>query len=1591
MAESVASSRRPRGAKKRAASGKGDLASAIAQGIRESLLPGEGPFEEDWVEDAAAFLLETARTRNPGEASVEIASSGEGRRVLRIAVVNDDMPFLVDSLALAISATGLVVDRLVHPVIPVRRDKKGLLTAAAPESDENRLSESMIYIETARVDAKQRRALAQAIETTLTDIRVAVADWPRMVEVMREDAERISDPEGKALLEWLRDDKLTMLGHVTRKRDASHEKLLGVCRRGAMSILAADSYDRACAWFDDALRREDVRAPLVIKANRIATVHRRVPLDLFIVPIIESGKVVALSIHAGIWTSEALGTPPDRVPRLRQQLSMLAGRLGFDPRGHTGKSITHALTSLPHDLVVSFSDDDVERVATAMTSLVDRPRPRLVLVEAPLARHLLAFVWLPRDMLSTQMRLKIQSMIENQVGAPAIDWSLQVEAGTLALLRYVIDIREADRIPAESDLDQSLQMMLRGWSEAVEAAIAADGEPGRAAALAARYAESFPMGYRADYGANEAAIDIRHIRRLAGGESEDGGEALNARAWRRAVRLFRLSGDAAERLRLKVYQYEGSLPLSDAVPALENFGFRVLAEIPTSLDGGRIGTIHDFLLELPAGEPGAELLDRTDTIEEAIAAVLNNNAENDVFNRLVISAALDAGEADWLRAFYRYMRQAGSNYTIYTVVDALGRAPEVTRAIVALVRARHDPDFEGSRMEAAEAASDAIRVGLAGVAAINDDRVLRQVRTLVDAILRTNAFAPAAREALAFKFESANIPGLPRPVPWREIFVYSRRVEGIHLRAGPIARGGLRWSDRRDDFRTEILGLMKAQRVKNAVIVPTGAKGGFYPKLLPDPSRDRAAWAAEGQASYEIFIRSLLSVTDNIVKDKIVHPARVVIHDGEDPYFVVAADKGTAKFSDIANGIAESRDFWLDDAFASGGSHGYDHKAMGITARGAWISVQRHFLEMGVDVQSEPVRVAGCGDMSGDVFGNGMLLSRAIKLVAAFDHRHIFIDPDPDPATSWAERDRLFALPHSSWDDYDKTLISNGGGVFARTMKRIPLSDEMRALLGTDAAELEPETLISAILKAQIDLIWFGGIGTYIKASTENNATVGDPTNDPIRVDAAEVRARVIGEGANLGVTQAGRIEFSQRGGLLGSGGGRINTDFIDNSAGVDCSDNEVNIKIALAAARRGGKLSEKRRNELLVEMTDEVAELVLDDNRMQALALSIAERGGAAAMPSHMRLIDMLEESGNLDRRTEGLAENEALARRAVDSRGLTRPELAVLLSSTKLMLQNAIENSELPDDPELVGLLLAAFPTPMQAQFRKQIESHRLRREIIATKLANRIVNRLGIVHPFELAEEAGADLAQVAAAFTLADRLFGLHAIWEHLEIAPTSEMARLELFEKLAHITRSHMADLLRVGAGRVVPSELQKRLEKGIAALSTGTQEMLGDSARSHSAKLREQMVATGAPEDVCASVVHLFDLDGAVGIADLATTTGIGPRQVVAAFTRLGSGLGLDWAQTTSALMEPSDPWERLLVAGLARDFQEMRLDFLRSLAKVRGAKADPVGAVEVWGQRNKAAIGTFRAMVHRAEAAVPVTPAMLAQIASQARHLLAR
>ncbi|WP_028966805.1 NAD-glutamate dehydrogenase [Sphingomonas phyllosphaerae] len=1534
------------------------LSAALAARLTYRALPGElAGFGEDKQAEAAAFLAQTAAVRAPGTPVLALEQlPGDGaRRRMRLAIVNDDMPFLVDSVAAAIGDRDIAVDRVIHPVIRVSRDAEGRLTDIEGADGK---PESMIYIELERVDARDRRALTDEIERLLADVRVAVRDWRAMQATLAADAGVIDDvggdPEGAALLRWFLDRHFTLLGHERWHADGTVDTAapLGiVVNEHEVPILADRSRRLAIDYFT-----AGNSAPLLLKSSLISPVHRRVPLDLLVVPLHTGGRVTGLSIHAGLWTSAALNAPPRSVPVLRQRLAASEAKFGFDPAGHTGKALTHAIATLPHDLMTAIGAASMEELALTAMSLADRPRPKLVLVPSPLGRHLYAFVWLPRDEMTTARRVAIGEMLAEAANGQVLNWSTSVEDGRVALLRYTIDLRGAGVLPDALTLDAQLEKMVRGWAPSIEAALADEVGPARAARLALRHAAAFPVRYRTGASADEAARDIVSIANLDGDAD-------------REVR-FTAGGDGM--LHLKVYRQGGPLALSDAVPALEHFGFRVIEEMPTALTDEERSSIHDFTLETKADIPA--VLASADTLQEALAQVLEGRAEDDGFNRLMLEAGLSPSEVVLFRAWYRYLRQAGMSYGPANVVDTLTRVRPVTKALVERFVAVHDPASTAD----AEAAQSVIDAGLDAVTGIDDDRILRAFRAVIDATLRTNAFTEAANEALAFKLDSARIPGLPAPLPWREVWVYSPRVEGIHLRAGPVARGGLRWSDRRDDFRTEILGLMKAQRVKNAVIVPTGAKGGFYAKQLPAPS-NRDAWLAEGTEAYRIFIRTLLSITDNIENGTVVHPQGVTILDGDDPYFVVAADKGTATFSDVANKIALDRDFWLGDAFASGGSQGYDHKAMGITAKGAWVSVQRHFAERGLDVQTQPIRVVGCGDMSGDVFGNGMLLSKAIKLVAAFDHRHIFLDPDPDPAISWDERARMFALPRSSWADYDTALISAGGGVFARDMKSIPLTPQVQAALGITADRMEPTALISAILKSPADLIWFGGIGTYVKAAAENNATVGDPANDRLRVDAEELRAIAIGEGANLGVTQAARIAFAVR-------GGRINTDFIDNSAGVDCSDNEVNIKIALNREMIEGRLSFEDRNVLLGSMTDDVARLVLEDNRLQTLGLSIAERGGAQALPSYVRLIEVFEESGRLDRHVEGLANNTDLLRRTGEGRGLTRPELAVLLATAKLSLQDAIEHSALGEDDALLPDLHAAFPRAMQEQFAGAIDAHRLRGEIVATKLANRIVNRIGILHPFELAEEEGATLADIAAMFVVVERQFGLATLWQAIETTPMPEAGRLALFDEVAVAVRSQIADLLRATAPGTLPSTVLARLSGGIDRLAAATDDLLLDEARAHSRRIADTLEAAGAPHDLALSVVRLFELDGAVGLADLGERAAIDETQLARAFTRLGEGLGLDWAQGTATRINPSDPWERLLIAGLARDFQQLRLDFLG-----RGDAGDPVALVDAWLSKNAARVGQFRAVIDRARNAQAPNAAMLAQIAGQARVLLGR
>jgi glutamate dehydrogenase len=1535
------------------------LVESIRKALTGNALPGETKgMSREAEREAAEFLADVASKRKRGELALRIQSTGgeAGHRRMRIGIVNDDMPFLVDSVANAVAARQLTIHRLLHPVVCVDRDSDGELERVEPLCGDKNRRESMMYVELDRADARGRQELAADLRRVLGDVRLAVRDWELLQAQMRADT-ALADEEGAALLNWFADGAMTLLGYWIEKPYEAPSHALGI-----FSIPGAPTDEGGCLGAMHYLEQGG-QVPLMAKAERKSTVHRRVPLDLVVVPIREGGKVTGIGVHAGLWTSEALRVPPEDVPVLRERLKQLDKDFGFDPKGHSGKALRHAVASLPRDLVIAIDHDSLRELVMMAMSLADRPRPALLQVRSILKGQLFTFVWLPREELSTTRRLAIAMLLENEIGREITSWSVELGDADLALIRYTQYIDEESPPPDASALDAAVVEMVRGWAPAVEAELIAQAGAPRATRLALTYMGAFPDTYRSRSAPEESAADILRLCALT--DDND-----------RAVRIFRAPGDRPDQLRLKMYRKSGLIPLSEAVPVLENFGFRVLEELPTELAGG-IGFIHDFHVEIGAEADLESIEARTGEIERSIANVLCGAAEDDEFNQLVLYAGLDTQAVIWLRAWFRYLRQTGSSFGLLTVADALRRAPGATPALIGLFTASHDPSVK-NRDEQVAHYRDQLDRSLTKIRSIDDDRILRRLRALVEAIVRTNAFAPAADEALAFKIDSALVPGLPAPVPWREIWIYSPRVEGIHLRGGPVARGGIRWSDRRDDFRTEILGLMKAQVVKNAVIVPTGCKGGFYPKQLP-PVSDRDAWLAEGTESYRIFIRSLLSITDNLVNDKVVHPEHVVIHDGDDPYFVVAADKGTATFSDIANGIALERNFWLGDAFASGGSNGYDHKAMGITAKGAWISVQRHFLEMGIDVQSDEVTVAGCGDMSGDVFGNGMLLSKSLKLIAAFDHRHIFIDPNPDPEASWKERRRMFDLPRSSWDDYDRKVMSKGGGIYPRTEKSISLSSEAREALGIDARELDPAALINAILKAPVDLFWFGGIGTYIKASNQSQADVGDPSNDVLRADAIDIRAKVIGEGANLAVTQAGRIEFAEH-------GGRINTDFIDNSAGVDCSDNEVNIKIPLNREMRDGTLTFDKRNSLLARMTDDVAEIVLEDNRLQTLALSIAEAGGATFVPAHVRTIELLEASGRLDRKVEGLASSEELLRRVQENRGLTRPELAVVLSISKLVLQDAAEDLKLSEDPVVEPELFEAFPKPMRKAHADAIRAHRLRNEIIATKVANRLVNRLGPGVAFDMTEEEGASLQQVVSSFLVAERLLDLDKLWKEIEEAQLPETVRIELFSIAASSIRAHLSDVLRAASGEMRISVLCNMLEPGVRKISAAATKLIRSEVRNEAAARRDRLLALGASDEIVRGLVRLYELDGVFGIAALAARHKLDELAVTRAYTRLGESLGLDWAQQQVARFVPADQWERLLTAGLARDFEQLRIEFL---SRCRGSDLDE--CVEGWVAKHGPRIEQFRELVTRARSEGHVSAPMLAQIAGQARILLGR
>ncbi|HEX4619097.1 MAG TPA: NAD-glutamate dehydrogenase, partial [Steroidobacteraceae bacterium] len=1472
---------------------------------------------------AALAHLAFGQRRAPGRALVRVFNPVAGEDGFEsphtlVLTVTDDMPFLVDSLGMALSRSELAVHLIVHPVLQARRDGRGRLTDIGANGSQAAHPESWQLYEIDRItDAQQLEKLRRELESTLADVRAVVADFMPMRERVREIIARLeADPppipaaevnEARHLLDWMEGRHFVFLGyrHYRLERGRTEDRLvpdvlssLGVLARGRRKGRRAPA----------AVLRGDVRARarepellIVTKANSIATVHRAEYLDYVGVKTFDGrGLVDGEHRFLGLWTSTAYHGSPREIPVVRRKVERVIEHFGLDPGSHDGKEVLNVLETYPRDELFQADVPDLVRIVRGVVNLYERRTVRLLVRRDPYQRYYSCLVYVPRDRYNTEVRQRIERIATEGFAGTSVESNAQISGSSHARVHVVV--RTDPSRPHKPDLaaiERRIAAAALTWSDRLREVLI--GQRGEAAGLAllARYRHAFPVAYQDDVAPEAVLADLADL------------EALRHEPQALRLKLHRPAAQKAERVHLKIVKLGDPVPISDILPMLENFGLRVISERPYQLawpEGGA-AWIQDFELE-QRDRAVSDLTRVEQSFREAFLAAWSGAIENDGFNRLVLGAELSARQIVVLRAYCRYLLQTGVPFSQVYMERTLAGNAAITRNLVRLFETRFAPGTgrNARAQRAGENLVAQIRAGLDGVASLDDDRILRAYLNLVRATLRTNFYQPGADERpksyLSFKLDPAQIPDLPLPRPKFEIFVYSPRVEGVHLRMGYVARGGIRWSDRREDFRTEVLGLMKAQNVKNTVIVPVGAKGGFVPKRL---AGTREEIQAEVIACYQTFIRGLLDLTDNIVAGRIVPPRGIVRRDGDDPYLVVAADKGTATFSDIANAISADYGFWLGDAFASGGSAGYDHKKMGITARGAWECVKRHFREMGIDTQKTDFTVVGIGDMSGDVFGNGMLLSRHIRLQAAFDHRHIFLDPDPDPTPSFTERARLFALPRSSWDDYDRRKISRGGGVFPRTAKAIALHAEARALLGLESASAAPNEIIRAILRLPVDLLWNGGIGTYVKASDESNAEVGDRTNDGLRVNGQELLAKVVGEGGNLGLTQRGRIEYALA-------RGRLNTDFIDNSAGVNTSDVEVNIKILLNPLVAEGRLARGDRNRLLARQTSEVAALVLRNNYLQGQAVSTLEVQSAARLPEFQQLIRSLERSGDLNRALEFLPNDDELAERRKNGVGLTRPELAILLAYSKIWLNNHLVASDVPEDPYLSAELERYFPAPVQERFHRAITHHRLRREIIATATTNSLVNRMGPTFVPRAQSDTGAEPAQIARAYTAAREIFAMRATWEQVEALDNKVPAKLQyeaafqtsrLLRHATYWLLTSRGGALQVDAAVHTFRDGVRQLETETPAVLTGTELVRFEEARNH-------YTDAGLPPPLAARIASLGALNAALDIVEIAASHRVSVAETARVYFEVGARIGCDWLQARIDGLTVEGPWQAI-------------------------------------------------------------------------------
>ena len=1596
---------------------KSERLEQIVAMVREKVAAGEQPALEafvrkcygqadpdDFAERATADLYGSAlslwnlaRRRTSGEPRVRVLNPTIGEHGWQsphtiVELVNDDMPFLVDSVTMEANRHGLALHWIFHPIVRVTRvpagNGAGELVLTGLAAGEGGPRESMMHVEVDRIsDPARMKALADDLTRVLADVRAAVDDWKPMkarLEAIATDLDRqppgvapAGVAEAKAFLMWLFADHFTLLGYrchdlvVQDGEDALtlvRGSGLGVLRETATAV--AETFAALPTSVRSYARQKDIL--IITKANTQSTVHRPGYLDYIGVKRYdERGEVCGEHRFLGLYTHMAYRAAPSDIPVLRRKLEHVRARAGLAPGGHAAKSLVNILDNYPRDELLRLDEQQLFDVVMGILRLGERQRFRLFVNRDRFERFVSCLIFAPRDRYSTDLRQKWDALLTQAFAGTSSEFDVSLTASVL--VRVLIIVRTTPGAIPDVDvraLERRLEAATRRWDDDLKGALIEHLGEARANPLLQLFDNGFPAGYREDVPPRTAVADVEMAARALA----DGALGMH---------LYQPLEATPQSLRFKLFRRGAPIAISDSLPMLERMGLRVLEERPyrVASSGGEPVWIHDF--GLLAGGAGIDISAVADLFEDAFGRIFGGAVESDGFNRLVLTAHLSADQIVVLRAYAKYLRQIGFPLSQAFIEQTFAANAEAARMLVELFELRFDP--AGGIDATVRAKVAAIEAALENVDNLNEDRVLRQYLAVLQATVRTNYWRHdaegARRPFLSFKIESAKVPGLPEPKPLFEIFVYSPRFEGIHLRGGRIARGGLRWSDRPEDFRTEVLGLVKAQMVKNTVIVPVGSKGGFVLKRAPSPA-DREAYLAEGVACYKQYLCGLLDLTDNIVTDATVPPPQLHRHDPDDPYLEVAADKGTATFSDYANGVSKEYGFWMGDAFASGGSVGYDHKMMGITARGAWESVKRHFRELGVDTQTTPFTVVGIGDMSGDVFGNGMLLSKFIRLVFAFDHRHIFIDPDPDPATSFAERERLFKLPRSSWADYDARLLSKGGGIFARSAKSVALSPEARALLSVDVDSMTPTELLTAILKAPVDLLYNGGVGTYVKSASETNANVGDRANDALRINGGELRCKVVAEGGNLGFTQLGRIEYALA-------GGRSYTDAIDNSAGVDTSDHEVNIKILLGIAIADGELTEKQRNATLAKMTDDVAMLVLRDNYFQTQALSISGRIAQRLLDQQARFIAFLEKAGRLNRAIEFLPADDEIARRRARNAGLTRPEGAVLLAYSKIWLKEEFIASDLPEDPWVATTLQRYFPAALHGQYAALMQRHPLKREIIATYVVNSMVNRVSATFVHHLMETTGAKPSETVRAYLLVREVFGFVALWGSIEALDNQidDAVQSEMLIEAARLVSRGTAWFLRSPRLAEPMQETIDRFAPGVLALAPMIPALLDAAARAPLAENAARWMQAGVPAAIAERVAGLDTLFSALDVTEVAVQTGRPLATTAGVYFGVTSNLGLPWLRGRIHALPGDGHWQVLARNSLRDDLGALQ----RSLARQAlgdGDSDDPGAIVSAWEVRNKVPLERVSRILGELRAVPAPDVAMLSVALRELRNL---